>query len=180
LCITTQPISDASHGLQTPIRLFYKQETEKKVTHKTTYGSTYSTVFKNDIQAARVREEFIQYVLTQAEAAGYYPARWQREIDWKAVWDWATRVRTTDFAWADRDNTEIGAIVVGPAFGGGYAIHSGQHRILGGLAAGKPVPADSMTWVDLADRIKPWNRYEDKKPSGAGFSVDELLLALAL
>lgn len=122
--------------------------------------------------------EFAQYATTRAEAAGYHPALWQRGIDWTAVRGWAIHVRNAGFAWAAAGEYDTDAIVVGPAIGGGYAVHAGQHRILGGLAGGNPVPATSMTWVESADRIKNWDT--ETAPCGAGFTADDLLLALAL
>ena len=99
---------------------------------------------------------FIQEAIRRAEAAGYVPAQWQREVDWNAVRMWAQRAQAADFAWRPNAYDGDGAILIGPAAGGKVAVHAGQHRILGGLMAGNPVPAAVMTWISVPDRGRGW------------------------
>lgn len=120
----------------------------------------------------------IAQAVALAEAEGFFPSRWQRNIDTEAVLAWAMRVQEDGFSWALAGNYDTDAIIIGPAIGGGYAIHSGQHRILGGFLGGNPVPAEAMTWINADDYAKPWNTVDTA--TGAGFTIADLLFALAL
>ncbi len=114
--------------------------------------------------------------ITQALGAGFVPARWQRELDWNTVTVWVERVQETNFTWREQDDYNTDAIVIGPAIGGGWAIHAGQHRILGGLLGGNPVPLTAMTVIETADPGKTW-RAESRV--GGGFTINDLMYTLA-
>lgn len=101
-------------------------------------------------------EIFIAEAMARAEAAGYFPAQYQREVDWETARYWALVSSKQDFCWADADDRSVGAIIVGPGPDGMRAIHSGQHRILGGLMSGNPVPMSSITWLSVPDPARPW------------------------
>jgi len=119
-------------------------------------------------------EEFIAEAIARAEAAGYRPAATQREVDWVAVRTWVARIRSRDFLWLSRGDRNVDPIIVGPARDGGIVIHSGQHRILAGLMAGRPVTPRSLVWLPVADGGRDW-----RTPTGCA-SVDDLLRLLSL
>jgi hypothetical protein len=103
------------------------------------------------------RERFIAEAVRRAEAAGLYPAELQRAVDWDAVIEWAERVRRPGFAWRRSDPWTADAIVVGPRKGGvGRVVHSGQHRILGGLMGGNPVPDTHVSRIGIEDAGRGW------------------------
>lgn len=102
------------------------------------------------------RADFIAEALARAEYAGFLPAQFQREVDWSEVMAWATRVRQTGFTWADADDRTVDAILVGPGPDGYRAVHSGQHRILGGLMGDNPVPETSLTPLTVFDPTRGW------------------------
>ena len=88
-----------------------------------------------------------------AEAAGYYPALGQRELDWECVVAWAELVRQPGFAWLKEcDLSGCGYIIVGS----NLAIASGQHRILGGLMGGNPVPERSISFLNCPLPTQAW------------------------
>jgi hypothetical protein len=88
-----------------------------------------------------------------AEAAGYLPAQGQRELDWECVAAWAERVRQPGFVWTrECDLSGCGFIIVGS----NLAIASGQHRILGGLMGGNPVPPGSISLLTCSLPTQPW------------------------
>ena len=98
-------------------------------------------------------DDFKAEAIRCAEAAGYYPALGQRELDWECVAAWAERVRQPGFAWLkESDLSGCGYIIVGS----NLAIASGQHRILGGLAGGHPVPDCSISFLTCPLPIQPW------------------------
>lgn len=116
------------------------------------------------------REKFIREAVRRAEEAGLYPARFQRPVDWDAVAFWATRAVLPGFAWRAAEPWSADAIVVGPRAGGrGRVVHSGQHRILGGLVAGNPVPESLVGHIGIEDAGRGW-----REPIRA-WSLDELL-----
>ena len=97
----------------------------------------------------QLRAEAIQC----AEAAGYYPALGQREVDWEAVAEWIALVRQPGFRWLhELEMSGSGYIIVSQ----NLAIASGQHRILAGLVAGKPVPLHSMSMLTCSIPTQPW------------------------
>ena len=107
-------------------------------------------------QMAEVDEEFINEAIRCAEAVGIFPAQAQRAVDWEAVRAWANRVRQPGFCWQAGDGWNVDAIIVGPGPNGTRAIHSGQHRVLGGLMGGNPVPICCMLHIDAWDRTRGW------------------------
>src|SRR5690242_1958200 len=83
---------------------------------------------------------FAAEAIRRAENAGYFPAEGQREVDWEEVELWARRVQEPGFRWLSvHEQYGTGYIVLGA----NGAIASGQHRILGGLMGGNPVPESS-------------------------------------
>ena len=122
-------------------------------------------------------QEATEKAITMARTAGYFPARWQRPVNDSAVQLWANRAKEKGFTW-EAGNHDTDAIVIGRIRGAdGFAIHAGQHRILGGLLAGNPVPWEIITIIGADDTGKVW---EGESQTGGGFSVDDLLYALAL
>jgi hypothetical protein len=119
-------------------------------------------------------EEFIAEAIARAETAGYRPAATQRDIDWTEVRAWVSRIRSRDFLWLSRGDRNVDPIIVGPDRDGGLVVHSGQHRILAGLMACRPVPPRSITWLSIEDRRRDWDI-----PS-ADLSLNDLLRVLAL
>jgi hypothetical protein len=88
-----------------------------------------------------------------AEAIGYFPALGQREVDWDCVMAWAERVRQPGFVWLrEVDLSGCGFIIVGS----NLAIASGQHRVLGGLVGGNPVPPHSISLLTCPLPVQPW------------------------
>jgi hypothetical protein len=90
--------------------------------------------------------------IRRARRSGYLPARLQRAVDWTIVRVWEARASLPDFAWHAAGD----AIIIGPASGSMRAIHAGQHRILGGLMAVRPVPNNCMTWIVVPDPGRSW------------------------
>jgi hypothetical protein len=103
-----------------------------------------------------IEAELIIEAIRRAESAGFFPACAQRAIDWEMVRAWAIRVRQHGFQWGRPDDQNLDAIIIGPGKNGGLAIHAGQHRILGGLLGGNPVPLDCMTFLDVTDYTRGW------------------------
>lgn len=97
--------------------------------------------------------EFQAEAIRRAEAAGYYPAEGQREVDWETVEEWAERVRRAGFAWlCESEMSGCGYIILGR----NRAIASGQHRILGGLMGDNPVPDESVSYLSCDIPVQPW------------------------
>lgn len=97
-------------------------------------------------------EAFITEAIRRAEERGLYPADCQRPVDWRAVREWARRVREPGFRWLPvSEQRGAGFIIVGS----NGAIASGQHRILGGLMGDNPVPEESITRIG-AIPARPW------------------------
>lgn len=103
-----------------------------------------------------LEEEFIIEAIRRAELAGFFPACTQRRVDWEVVRAWAIRVRQQGFYWCRPDDRNLDAIIIGPGVNGRLAIHAGQHRILGGLLGGNPVPRECMTFLNVFDRTRGW------------------------
>ncbi len=103
-----------------------------------------------------IEEEFIVEAIRRAESAGYFPACTQRPVNWEAVRAWAIRVGQHGFYWGSPDDRNLEAIIVGPGANGRMAIHAGQHRILGGLLGGNPVPMHCMTFLNVFDYTRGW------------------------
>jgi len=96
---------------------------------------------------------FAAEAIRRAEAAGFYPAEGQREVDWQEVALWAERVREAGFVWlSEREQYGTGYIILGA----NGAIASGQHRILGGLLGGNPVPETSCSFLSVGLPTQPW------------------------
>lgn len=88
-----------------------------------------------------------------AEAAGYLPALGQREVDWDCVAYWSDLVRQPGFVWLrEAELSGSGYIIIGS----NKAIASGQHRILGGLMGGNPVPMHSISVLTCPIPTQPW------------------------
>ncbi|HLJ56002.1 MAG TPA: hypothetical protein VKT77_13265 [Chthonomonadaceae bacterium] len=97
--------------------------------------------------------QFIAEAILLAETAGFYPALGQRAVDWESVAAWAEAVRRPEFVWlAEQQLSGCGFIIVAS----NRAIASGQHRILAGLVAGKPVPAASISRLTCPLPVQPW------------------------
>jgi RHS repeat-associated protein len=93
-----------------------------------------------------------------AEAAGMRPASYQRPPNWEKVRKIAEKAKQPNFSW---DEFEAGhpeeQIQVGPVGTDGWRpIYNGQHRILGGLMAGNPVPENLIDDFDLGGGTIPW------------------------
>ena len=91
-----------------------------------------------------------------AIANGFFPALGQRALEIANVLDWAHRVCQPGFVWADANDVTVQAILVGEGPDGTTAIFAGQHRILGGLLGGNPVPESSLNRMRVSDRTQPW------------------------
>jgi hypothetical protein len=97
--------------------------------------------------------QFKEDAIRCAEAAGYLPALGQRELDWDCVEAWSRLVQEPGFVWLrETDLSGCGFIIVGS----NLAIASGQHRILGGLMGGNPVPAHSVSMLTCPLPTQPW------------------------
>jgi len=104
-------------------------------------------------QGAMPDGQFKAEAIRCAEAAGYYPALGQREVDWDCVVAWMERVRQPGFVWLrEADLSGCGYIILGS----NKAIASGQHRILGGLMGGNPVPGHSISTLTCPLPTQPW------------------------
>ena|SRR5579871_5263984 len=102
-----------------------------------------------------VDPDFIDEAIRRAVDRGYYPAQGQRDVDWELVEEWSRRVQEDAFRWLREDEQ--------PKYGGGDiivsnngAICSGQHRILGGLMGGKPVPDESISYLPGYIPTRSW------------------------
>jgi hypothetical protein len=108
----------------------------------------------DSILDGRFRAEAIR----RAEAAGFFPAYFQRDVHWQMVQEWTDRCNEPGFVWKSADDRSVDAIIVGPgAQHGIVAIHAGQHRILAGLMASRPVPESSITTLTVCDRTRGWD-----------------------
>jgi hypothetical protein len=110
-------------------------------------GSTAgSSALMEEGQAASCSlEEFKSMGIAKAQAAGLYPANHQTPADWGKVQQWSQLVQQPGFQWktfAEQGDDE--KIIVSIADDGATVIWSGQHRMLGGLIGGNPVPPESM------------------------------------
>jgi|GEM_PF-2092602 len=101
-------------------------------------------------------EQVEREAIRRAEAAGYFPAQFQRPVDWAQVVAWAEYVRHPEFAWRTGGPYDRDAIVVGPGPDGRLAIHAGQHRLLGGLLGDRPVPREAICFLTVEDRTRGW------------------------
>ena len=98
-------------------------------------------------------EHFKAEAIRCAEAAGYYPALGQREVDWDCVAAWAALVRQPGFVWLKEcELSGCGYIILGS----NLAIASGQHRILGGLLGGNPVLIHTISMLTCPLPTQPW------------------------
>ena len=98
-------------------------------------------------------EHFKAEAIRCAEAAGYYPALGQREVDWGCVAAWAGFVQQPGFVWLkESELADCGYIILSS----NLAIASGQHRILGGLLGGNPVPIQSISMLTCPLPTQPW------------------------
>jgi len=102
------------------------------------------------------RETFVTEAVRRAEEARLYPARFQRPVDWDLVVRWAAWVAEEGFAWRAAEPWSADAIVLGPRRTGGRVIHSGQHRLLGGLMGGNPVPEGFISRIGIEDAGRGW------------------------
>jgi hypothetical protein len=120
-------------------------------------AATTTTTSTNE---AAFKAAFIAEAVRRAEAAGLFPAELQRAVDWDAVMAWAARVQEPGFAWRRSEPWSQDAIVVGECTRGGRAgqraVHSGQHRILGGLMGGNPVPETHLSVIGIRDAGRGW------------------------
>ncbi len=106
--------------------------------------------------------ELVVEAIRLAELAGYYPAGGQRPVDPEVVALWCRRVREEGFRWlsvAEHESYSVDYIVV--ARNG--AVCSGQHRILGGLVGGNPVPAASIERLDIDVEVQPWRWSQERR-----------------
>lgn len=111
---------------------------------------------KLNLVAVEERETFIAEAICRAEQAGFRPAQYQRSVDWDLVARWAAWVRESGFAWKPSEDTSVDGLIVGPGQDGTRAIHSGQHRILGGLMGDYPVPESSLYVLGVSDPTRGW------------------------
>jgi hypothetical protein len=102
------------------------------------------------------REAFVAEAVWRAEEARLYPARFQRPVDWDLVARWAAVVAEEGFQWRAAKPWSADAIVLGPRRTGGRVIHSGQHRILGGLMGGNRVPEAIIGRIGIEDPGRGW------------------------
>lgn len=116
-------------------------------------------------------QPFEKEAIRRAAAAGFYPALVQRDVDWFQVLAWSERVQAPGFAWKPATRGEVDPILVGAGRDGRTAIHSGQHRILGGLMGGKPVPKELQETIGVLDPTREW----DAQPT---FDTADLLALL--
>lgn len=100
---------------------------------------------------------FQQEAMRRAAARGWFPAQLQREVDWFHVMAWAEQVQDANFVWLDTNQGDVDGIIVSAGPNGTRAIHSGQHRILGGLMGGKEVPMSHMTVLEMTDPTRAWD-----------------------
>lgn len=107
------------------------------------------------------RETFITEALRRVRAAGLYPAQAQRVVDWDVVLAWAKRVQEPGFRWQSGEDP----IITGPGPNGKRAVHTGHHRILGGLMGGNPVPKNVIVSLAVFDPTREWQ--DDEEPEGS-------------
>ena len=88
-----------------------------------------------------------------AIAAGYLPALGQRDVDWDSVAAWSDIVRDPGFVWLPETDLDGCAYII---VGMNMAIASGQHRILGGLLGGNPVPRQSISMLSCSLPTQQW------------------------
>jgi hypothetical protein len=113
--------------------------------------------YNHDADLSGCDAEFIAEAIRRAETAGFRPARMQRNVDWTSVYLWCEFVRKPGFRWASADDRSVDGIIVGPGEGTArHAVHAGQHRILAGLMVGRPVPAESITYLSISDPTRTW------------------------
>lgn len=106
-------------------------------------------------------DDFIDEAISRAEDAGYRPADFQDNVKWDKVAEWTTKVQNPDFQW--KSSAELAQIpgadiIVAPDGGGWNSILNGQHRILGGLMGGNPVPQTSIDLKPWQYPSKPWSK----------------------
>ena len=96
---------------------------------------------------------FKEEAIRCAEEAGYFPAAGQREVDWECVAAWSAFVRQSGFVWLrECELSGCGYIIIAS----NRAIASGQHRILGGLMGGNPVPEHSISMLSCPLPTRAW------------------------
>ena len=89
----------------------------------------------------------------RAEDAGYRLGADQRDTNWGQVSDWEQRSSEPGFRWLSEEEQGPNAIIVGED----GTIIAGQHRILGGLMSGNPVPRGSISWLPGEYPSRPWS-----------------------
>lgn len=104
----------------------------------------------------KLETERIFWAVEKASALGYFPAQRAAAVRWDRVLDWADRIADPNFAWGKCDGWWHEPILVGPGPDGRIAVHAGQCRLLAGLLADKPVPAEQLTWLDVEDATRVW------------------------
>jgi hypothetical protein len=100
---------------------------------------------------------FVEEAIEAGNNSGFRPSVDQRPVNFDTVQQWAEKVRDPNFVW--KTAAEMGPeehIIVAPDGEGGYTILAGQHRILGGIMGGKPVPMSSMTVLSTPMPSRSW------------------------
>lgn len=96
---------------------------------------------------------FREEAIARATRAGYLPAIEQRGVDWTAVRDWMYRVQDPSFRWLNAEEQRDCQYIIVARNG---AVVAGQHRILGGLMGGNPVPRRSVNLMNMELTCREW------------------------